>query len=1042
MAKIMANIRDFQNNVRKAQRLAKTSVPNNIETDVKADISKFQRAMQRAKAMAQKWRGHDVKLFMKTEEYKANLERAKAQAERFKQHKVDLKLSDAELMAKYKTTKATVEAWRKHVVKLDLDASAAKMAVKGFKEDLIDLNKHSFDVDSSRWKLGNKFTKEFNEVEGAVKRSFGRIGQIMRKEVNGTSSIWGKLNNALEDYGKKMDALATKIRTFGTIFAQQVKGLMIASIQALIPVIAGLVPAIMAVLNAVGVLGGGILGLAGAFSIAGAGAVAFGAMAISAIKMLKDGTLQVTKETQAYQSALNGVKSTWQDIIKQNQAQIFNTLANGLNTIKTALIALKPFISGVAQSMEQASQKVLKWAQNSQTAQKFFNMMNTTGVKTFDALLSAAGRFGDGLVNVFTQLAPLFLWVANGLDSLGQKFQNWANSVAGQNAIQAFIEYTKTNLPKLGQIFGNVFSGIGNLMIAFGQNSSNIFDWLVKLTSQFRAWSEQVGQSQGFKDFISYVQENGPTIMQLIGNIVKALVAFGTAMAPIASKLLDFITNLAGFIAKLFETHPTIAQVAGVMGILGGVFWALMAPIAAVSSVLSNVFGMTLLNVVKRILNLTRITELVSKAFGLLAGAFTSISWPILAVVAVIGAFIGILAYLWKTNEDFRKTITEAWNGIKTAVSGAIQGVVDWLTQLWGKIQSTLQPIMPILQMLGQIFMQVLGVLVIGIITNVMNIIQGLWTLITIAFQAIGTVISVAVQIIVGLFTALIQLLTGDFSGAWETIKTTVTNVLDTIWQYMQSVWESIIGFLTGVMNRTLSMFGTSWSQIWSTITNFVSSIWNTVTSWFSRVASSVAEKMGQALNFIITKGSEWVSNIWNTVTSFASKVADGFKRVVSNVGDGMSDALGKIKSFFRDFLNAGAELIGKVAEGVANAAHRVVSAVGDAISSAWDSVTSFVSGHGGGSGLGKGLAVSQAKVIATDFGSAFNKELSSTLTDSIVDPVSTSIDRHMTGDVQHSLKENNRPIVNVTIRNEGDLDLIKSRIDDIDAIDGSFNLL
>lgn len=1042
MAKIMANIRDFQNNVRKAQRLAKTSVPNNIETDVKADISKFQRAMQRAKAMAQKWRGHDVKLFMKTEEYKANLERAKAQAERFKQHKVDLKLSDAELMAKYKTTKATVEAWRKHVVKLDLDASAAKMAVKGFKEDLIDLNKHSFDVDSSRWKLGNKFTKEFNEVEGAVKRSFGRIGQIMRKEVNGTSSIWGKLNNALEDYGKKMDALATKIRTFGTIFAQQVKGLMIASIQALIPVIVGLVPAIMAVLNAVGVLGGGVLGLAGAFSIAGAGAVAFGVMAISAIKMLKDGTLQVTKETQAYQSALNGVKSTWQDIIKQNQAQIFNTLANGLNTIKTALIALKPFISGVAQSMEQASQKVLKWAQNSQTAQKFFNIMNTTGVKTFDALLSAAGRFGDGLVNVFTQLAPLFLWVANGLDSLGQKFQNWANSVAGQNAIQAFIEYTKTNLPKLGQIFGNVFSGIGNLMIAFGQNSSNIFDWLVKLTSQFRAWSEQVGQSQGFKDFISYVQENGPTIMQLIGNIVKALVAFGTAMAPIASKLLDFITNLAGFIAKLFETHPAVAQIIGVMGILGGVFWALMAPIAAVSSVLSNVFGMTLLNVVKRILDLTRITGLVSKAFGLLAGAFTSISWPILAVVAVIGAFIGILVYLWKTNENFRKTITEAWNGIKTAVSGAIQGVVDWLTQLWGKIQSTLQPIMPILQMLGQIFMQVLGVLVIGIITNVMNIIQGLWTLITIAFQAIGTVISVAVQIIVGLFTALIQLLTGDFSGAWETIKTTITNVLDTIWQYMQSVWDSIIGFLTGVMNRALSMFGTSWSQIWSTITNFVSNIWNSVTSWFSRVASSIAEKMGQALNFIITKGSEWVSNIWNTVTSFASKVADGFKRVVSNVGDGMSDALGKIKSFFSDFLNAGAELIGKVAEGVANAAHKVVSAVGDAISSAWDSVTSFVSGHGGGSSLGKGLAVSQAKVIATDFGSAFNKELSSTLTDSIVDPVSTSIDRHMTSDVQHSLKENNRPIVNVTIRNEGDLDLIKSRIDDMNAIDGSFNLL
>lgn len=831
LARVTAIISDFKRNMRTAQRMAKTDIPDEIKTEVTANIRDYQRELTRAKSMAQRWRGHSVKLFMKTDEYKANLERAKAQVERFKQHKVDLKLSNTELMAKYNATKATVEAWRKHVVKLDLDANPAKMAVKGFKEDLIDLSRHSFDVDSSRWKLGNKFTKEFNEVEGAVKRSFGRIGQIMRKEVNGTSDIWGKLNNSLKDYGEKMDALATKIRTFGTIFAQQVKGLMIASIQALIPVIAGLVPAIMAVLNAVGVLGGGVIGLAGAFSVAGVGAVGFGAMAITALKMVKDGTLAVTKEVQNFRDASDQLKTTWQGIVKENQASIFNAMSAGIRGVTSAMSQLKPFLSEVSILVEANARKFEDWVKHSETAKKAFEALNSIGGAIFGDLLNAAGRFGDGLVNIFTQLMPLFKFVSQGLQNMSIAFQNWANSVAGQNAIKAFIDYTTTNLPKIGQIFGNVFAGIGNLMIAFAQNSSNIFDWLVKLTSQFRAWSEQVGQSQGFKDFISYVQENGPTIMQLIGNIIKALVAFGTAMAPIASKLLDFITNLAGFIAKLFETHPAIAQVAGVMGILGGVFWALMAPIVAISSVLTNVFGLSLFGVIKQILSFVRTSSLVTGAMQLLMGVFGSISAPILAVIAVIGAFIGVLVYLWKTNENFRNTITEAWNGVKTAVSGAIQGVVGWLTELWGKIQSTLQPIMPILQVLGQIFMQVLGVLVIGIITNVMNIIQGLWTLITIAFQAIGTVISVAVQIIVGLFTALIQLLTGDFSGAWETIKTTVTNVLDTIWQYMQSVWESIIGFLTGVMNRTLSMFGTSWSQIWSTITNFVSSIWNSVTS-------------------------------------------------------------------------------------------------------------------------------------------------------------------------------------------------------------------
>ncbi|GAB5697995.1 hypothetical protein JMUB7496_27260 [Staphylococcus aureus] len=61
---------------------------------------------------------------------------------------------------------------------------------------------------------------------------------------------------------------------------------------------------------------------------------------------------------------------------------------------------------------------------------------------------------------------------------------------------------------------------------------------------------------------------------------------------------------------------------------------------------------------------------------------------------------------------------------------------------------------MPILEVLGQVLMEVLCFLLIGIVTNVMSFLDCLWTLIKIGFQGIGTVISVAGQIIVGLFTA------------------------------------------------------------------------------------------------------------------------------------------------------------------------------------------------------------------------------------------------------------------------------------------------
>ncbi len=969
MVKIMATMRDFESNIRKAQRMAKTAVPNEIETDVKANISRFQRNLQRAKAMAQKW--------------------------------------------------------REHTVKIDGNNAPLKRSIMGAKAMLATL------------------------FDKTVKVDFDKRG-MTRAQI-----LTRALNQSLTDYGDKMDALATKIRTFGTVFSQQIKGLIIASFQALIPIIASLVPALMAVLNAVGVLSGGVLGLVGAFSIAGAGAVAFGAMAISAIKMLKDGTLQATKETRAYQSALDGVKSTWTSIIKQNQAQIFNTLANGLNTVKTALIALKPFIAGVSQSMEQASQKVLKWSQNSQTASKFFNMMNTTGVKTFNALLSAAGRFGDGLVNVFTQLAPLFLWVAQGLDSLGKKFQNWANSIGGQNAIRSFIEYTKTNLPKIGQIFGNVFLGIGNLMRAFSQNSSNIFDALVQMTSKFRQWSETVGNSEGFKKFVEYVQQNGPVIMDLIGNVVRALVAFGTAMAPIASVLLRFVTALAGFVAKLFETHPAIAQVLGVLTILGGAVWALMAPFIAVGTVLSNVFGTSLIGVIGHIGRFISSSGVLSGALNLLRGAFTflmspianigrllpllgtaftALTGPVGIVIGIIAALVGVIVYLWKTNEGFRDMIINAWNGIVSAISGAVNSIVGWFQQLWQNIQQTLQPIMPILQQIGEIFSQVLGVVVMTIIQNLITVFQGLWTVVSVVFTAIGGIISAAVQIIVGLFTAFIQLLSGDVSGALLTLQNTVSNVMNNVWNTLSSIWNQISNFIFSILNRILGTNITSWGQIWSTITGFVGKIWNSVSTWFTKVAVTVLAKMIQAYNYIMSNGARWVSSIFNTMINFVAKIVSGFLNVVSEIGNGMQNGLNKIQSFFGDFLSAGVDLISSVAEGIASAAWKVVSAVGNAISDAWGSVTSFISGHGGG-------AISQAQMLASSVGDALSTELSSTLTDGM-SGMGGVMDAHMTKDVQHSMQENNRPIVNIVVRNESDLPAIKSYIEETNAKNASFALM
>ena len=1028
MARISAIITDFQRNIRKAQRMAKTEIPDEIETQVDANISKFKRALNTAKAMAQRWREHTVDIDGNNNPIKRAIAVVKEKLQQLRDKEVDIKGNNNPLKRSVLGAKAMLATLHDKTVKVNFDTRGMTRA------------------------------------------------QVLTRA----------LSQSLDEYGDKMDRLATRIRTFGTVFGQQIKGVLIASFQGLIPIIAGLVPAIMAVANALGVVAGGALGVAGAFGIAAGGAFAFGAMAVSAIKMLSDGTLEATAQTKRYEASLEEVQSTWESIIRQNQAQIFNTLSNALDTVNVALGRMKPFLAGISKGMEQASQSVLKWAQNSQTASKFFNMMNTTGVKTFNTLLSAAGRFGDGLINVFTQLGPLFLWTAKGLDNLGKKFQNWANSVAGQNAIKSFIEYTKTNLPKIGQIFGNVFMGIGNLMKAFAQNSSNIFDWLVKMTAKFREWSEQVGKSEGFKKFVQYVQENGPVIMDLIGNIVRVLVAFGTAMAPIASVILKVVTALAGFIAKLFETHPAIARMIGIGMILGGMLWALLAPIIAVGTLLETFFSSSLFKAMTKMLAFARNTQILRSALNLvkiafrllmspistimrilpmLSGAFQAlgvaigaISWPVLAIIGVIVALIGIIVWLWKTNENFRKTCVEAWNTIKDTIMNAVKTVINWFNQFRASIEQTLQPIMPILQMLGQVANQVLGFLFISLINGLVTAFQSLWTVISVVFTAIGGILQAATQLIFGLFTALIQLLTGDFSGAWQTLQTTISNVMTTIWNTILSIWGQISNFIFNVLNRILGTNITSWNQIWSAISGAVTRIWNTVSSWFSRVVSTVAQKMMQALSRIISGGARWVSSIISAMSRFVQGVVSGFVRVVSQVASGMGRAVSKVRSFFGQMVSAGLHIASGIARGIANGASRVINAAANiakkAVSAAKNvlgihSPSRVFRGIGGyiSQGLGIGImeqsnsAINASRRLAKDVTNAFSPDLNTDLTSDLTGGLNSDVNAHMSKDVRHSMQENNKPIVNVTVRNESDIPAIKSYIEDSNSKDASFGL-
>lgn len=902
-----------------------------ISTTISANTSRFKRAIEQARETAERFkRTQDSMKDTKIDGDESGVVRA---------------LNNAKRMIKsFDNTKADAE--------LGADTGQAVSKIQSIKKMLNSFSRQKADAKADVNTSGA--IAKIAALIAALRAIPNRVQTNIIVDEKRAVGAFRSIHRGIQGANDAMDQLANDIRTFGTVFGNIIKGSLLSNISLLVPAIASLVPALMAVLNAAGVVAGGALGMANAFAIAGAGAVGFGAMAMSALKMVQDGTLATTKEVQNYQKAVQGLKGAWEGVVRQNQAQIFNTLANGVNTAKVALAGLTPFLSGVSKSMETASAKTLDWAKNSQVAQKFFKMMGTTGVRVFDNMLSAAGNFGSGLIGVLTNLGPLTEWVSKGFANMGRSFNKWANSVAGQKAIQDFTEYVKTNLPLIGQIFGNTFKGIFNLMKAFAPNSQAIFKSLAEMTSRFEQWSSKIEESDGFKKFIDYVQTNGPKLISLLGNIGRILIAVGVGIAPLAAAFLSVADAVTGFIASIAEANPLVGMLIGVIASLAGVFMMVVPPIVGlVSGIGSLLMAFT---------GATTIGGALSAVMGALGGSFTALLGPIGIVIGAILAIVGVLVYLYNTNEDVRNFITNAWNGLVSAISGAIQSVIGWFQQLAAQTSATLEPIMPVLQRIGDFMNQVFSKVVMAVIAQVIVAWQTLWTAIQIAATIIGGAISLIVNTIVSLFTALIQFLTGDFSGAWQTLKNMISTNLQIIWQTIVNIWNIIVQFLSNVLNTILGIFGTSWQQIWTTISTYATQIWTTIVTIFSTigaflatiwqgivtvattfwnilvtVASTIWQLIVTTIVTIVTTLGTILSTIWTGIVTVATTIWTTLVTVASTIWQTLVTVITTVVQSIVSFVTAGWNMLMSVTSSI-------MSVISSVISSIWQTIVSVIS--------------------------------------------------------------------------------------------------
>lgn len=715
------------------------------------------------------------------------------------------------------------------------------------------------------------------------------------------------------------------------------KSSLLALAPSAIPILATLIPAIMAIGNALAVVGGGAIGLAGAFGVAGTGVMAFGAMAIRAYQMLQDGTIQATAETLAFQTALESLKSQFDSLVSTNASAIFNTMTNGINIAKAALSGLTPFITGVANSLEQLSAKVLSWTQSSAVAQNFFDMMKTTGVSVFENILVAAGRFGSGLISLFTQFGPLFSWIAQGLANMGNQFDAWSQKVSTAQGIQSFINYTKTNLPLIGEIFGNTFKGIFNLFTAFSTNSQTIFQSLAQMSEQFAAWSATVSQSQGFKQFIDYVQTQGPVVISTVGNIVNAIIAFTTAMAPVGAAVLQMVSAIAQWVAGFMQAHPQITAVVGSILLFGGAIMKVIAFMQPFISVIMQI-GSFVIQLVSKF-------NLVKNAITLVSVAFTLLTSPIGIAIAAIVAIGAAIYLLWTKCEVFRNGVMLLIGIMQTlgsVIMSALGTAFTWIGQ-------QIQIVMLALQAFGSYLMSTF--------TAAWN---GLVAVVTTVWTMISNAVTVGIQLVVAGLVAFGSMISSAFSAAWNNLVTIVTTVWNTISTIISTVVSTIISIVSSGFQATLSVA----SSIMSAISSAVSAAWSTISSIISSVISTIASLVSSGFSAMLSVASSIMSSIssaissaWSAITSFISSaistvvslITSGFSTMLSTIVSFGSSIVSTITSAMSSFVSAissgASQALSAITTMVSNIISAITGAAGQMVSAGADLVRGFIDG-------------------------------------------------------------------------------------------------
>ncbi|HGZ8031580.1 TPA: phage tail tape measure protein [Staphylococcus aureus] len=528
------------------------------------------------------------------------------------------------------------------------------------------------------------------------------------------------------------------------------------------------------------------------------------------------------------------------------------------------------------------------------------------------------------------------------------------------------------------------------LVTLYGQESlSGMMALIDKGPDSLGKLTKSLKDSDGAADDMARTMQDNmnSSIEQMFGAFESAAIVIQKILAPSIRKVADAISGLVEkFVSAPESTQKLVVAIGLIVAAIGPLIFMIGSVIIWINRV-KVAF--------KALSESSKLFSGLSKAMGLLTN-------PVFLVIAAVALLVVGFIYLWNTSEDFRNFWIGLWEGIKSAVSSAVEWIQnawkstgEWFNNLWKSIKEGADNVWTTIQeapgkaadwiknkwtetkeffssiwdgikeAASSAWEGIVNILAPYVIA-IKNVFQPMIDFFTNLWSQIGSIAGSAWEIIktavMGPILLLIDLITGNFnqlkedaSMLWTTLTTNIQNIITTF-------VDIVVGYYTALKDTVIN--------IWNVLTSTIKDVWNSFTTWIKETTNNIVNSIKQGWNNLKQGTIDLFNNmiqgakdLWNSfkawfinlVIGTKDNIIQGWENLKQGTIDTFNNLVNGAQEAWDNLVNAVSDTVDRVTGWFDNLKNIDLLAAGKAImdsfleglQNAWKSVQDFVGGIG-----------------------------------------------------------------------------------------------